>query len=141
MHTPVMKPTMTLFETNFVIQPSFSAPRASWMTPTSSVRTISIANRSLLSLLPRASPTARETAPVVVTVMNTDPAKSAPIGVPSTRVLRPLTGLTVARIAEAMASGIWTNPFVRPAARSPRRSLALGRPIGNLIVGRLRAAV
>ena len=76
-------------------------------------------------------PTARAMAPVVVTVMKTEPANRAPIGVPMTSVLSPFTGLTAARIAEAMASGICTRPVVSPATRSFLTSLRFGRLMGD----------
>ena len=125
--TPVMKPTMTALETNFVIQPSLNRPRAIWIRPTSRVSTTSRVMRWLLSVLLMASETAREIAPVVVTVMNTEPANKAPIGVPSIRVLRPLTGLTMARMAEAMASGIWTSADRETGGEVALQVLALGQ--------------
>ena len=131
MQTPVMKPTITLLETNLVTQPSLRRPNASWMSPTIRVSMISTPVRSSAPVLPTASPTARAMAPVVVTVMKTEPANRAPIGVPMTSVLRPLTGLTAARIAEAMASGICTRPVVRPAMRSLLTSPPLGRLMGD----------
>ena len=53
----------------------------------------------------------------VVTVMKTERANRALMGVPMTSVLSPLTDFTAARIAEAIASGVCTKPEVRPAMR------------------------
>src|SRR5512135_1365258 len=69
------------------------------------------------STLPSVTPMA----PVVATTMNCELASSAEMGMPTISEYRPLMGLTPARMAVAIASGMVTKATVMPAVRSAPR--------------------
>lgn len=67
------------------------------------------------------SPTAIAMALVAEAFRKTELVRSAATGVPAMRAYRPVMGLTPARMADAIASGMLAMPVVRPAMTSRRR--------------------